>query len=68
MTDQNARATTPMGFPPVSTTSTRDRTQCPLLVALVVVLVARAVGVFTWLQNTGIRFRMLHRSGAARPG
>jgi glycopeptide antibiotics resistance protein len=35
-----------------------DRAQRWLLVALVVVLVALAAGFFTWLQVTGIRFRL----------
>ncbi|ARU51638.1 hypothetical protein CBR64_09265 [Cellulosimicrobium cellulans] len=35
-----------------------DRAQRPLLVALVVVLVALAAGLFAWLQVTGVRFRL----------
>jgi glycopeptide antibiotics resistance protein len=35
-----------------------ERAQRWLLVAIVVVLVALAVGFFTWLQVTGIRFRL----------
>ena len=35
-----------------------DRAQRWLLVALVVVLVALATGFFTWLQVTGVRFRL----------
>jgi glycopeptide antibiotics resistance protein len=35
-----------------------DRARRPLVVAVVVVLVALAAGFFTWLQVTGIRFRL----------